>query len=334
MAQTHGHGPRAHPRDADQEQEHGHDHDHDHGHGHGHGFGGTHTTDAPLRALIVALLITGTVFLAELVAGLVSGSLALLSDAMHMLSDSTGLILALVAMLLGRREVTSRSTYGHRRVEVVAAMINAVVVTGVVAWILIEALGRFTGPRDIDAPLMIAVAILGLAANALSAAVLVRHRDASLNMRGAFLHVLADMLASVAVIVAGVVIVLTGWTAADTIASLAIVALVAPRSIRLLLESLSVLLNRVPEGIDPAEVARRMREIPGVTDVHDLHIWSTEGVTSLATCHLVVDPDREEGCHVLDAAQARLRELGIEHSTIQLELPEHRSHEDICVPPA
>lgn len=301
--------------------------------GHSHGLGGTHTTNAPVRALISALVITGTVFFAELVAGLVSGSLALLSDAMHMLSDSTGLILALVAMLLGRREATKRSTYGHRRIEVIAAMINATVVTGVVIWILIQALGRFGSAHDIDAELMVGVAVIGLVANVLSAAVLVRHKDASLNMRGAFLHVLADMLGSVAVIIAGVVIMLTGWTAADTIASIAIVALVAPRSIRLLIDSVSVLLNRVPEGIDPDEVEGALRMVPGVSDVHDLHIWSTEGVNSLATCHLVLDPDRDPDCHVLDVAQNRLRELGINHSTIQLEMPEHRWHESICDQP-
>ncbi len=314
-------------------QTHGHDHSHSHSHDHAHGLGGTHTTDAPLRALVVALLITGTVFLAELVAGLVSGSLALLSDAMHMLSDSTGLILALVAMILGKREVTRRSTYGHRRIEVVAAMVNAAVVTGVVVWILVQAVGRFGGGHEVDAPLMITVAVIGLVANALSALVLVRHRDASLNMRGAYLHVLTDLLGSVAVIVAGVVILLTGWTAADTIASVAIVALVAPRSLRLLVESVSVLLNRVPEDIDPEEVEQRLRTVPGVSDVHDLHIWSTEGVNTLATCHLVVDSEREPDCDVLDVAQARLRELGIEHSTIQLEQPEHRWHEEICDAP-
>lgn len=307
------------------------------GHDHSHGLGGTHTTDAPLRALTVALVITGTVFLAELFAGLASGSLALLSDAMHMLSDSTGLILALAAMLLGRRELTKRSTYGHRRIEVIAAMVNAIVVTGVVVWILIQALGRFGGDHDIDATLMVTVAVIGLLANALSAAVLARHRDASLNMRGAFLHVITDMLGSAAVIVAGVVILVTGWTAADAVASIAIVALVAPRSVRLLIDSLSVLLNRVPEGIDPDEVEERLRSVPGVIDVHDLHIWTTEGVNVLATCHLVLDPGRdtegEPDWRVLDTAQARLQELGIGHSTIQLELPGHRWHEAICDPP-
>lgn len=301
---------------------------HSHGHHHSHG------ESAPLRALLTALVITAVVFLAELIAGLVSGSLALLSDAMHMLSDSTGLVLALLAMLIGRREASSRSTYGHRRIEVVAAMVNAVIVTAVVVWILIEALGRLGGQHAIDAPLMIGVAVIGLIANALSALVLSRHRDASLNMRGAFLHVLTDMLGSVAVIIAGVIILLTGWTMADTLASVLIVALVAPRSIRLLLDSMSVLLNRVPEGIDTQEVEAQLRSVPGVIDVHDLHIWSTEGVNSLATCHLVLDPRREPDCHVLDVAQERLRDLGIDHSTIQLEEPEHRWHEEFCEPPS
>lgn len=299
-------------------------------HDHEHGLGGTHTTDAPLKALLGALIITAVVFFAELIAGVVSGSLALLSDAMHMLSDATGLILALLATLIGRRKATDRSTFGHRRVEVVAALFNAVVVTLVVVWILIQALGRLGPGAEIDTTLMISVAVIGLLANAASALILMGQRHASLNMRGAFLHVITDMLGSVAVIVAGVVIALTGWTAADTLASVAIVALVLPRSLRLLVDSLSVLLNRVPDGIDLQEVERELLDIPHVEGIHDLHVWSTEGVNNLATCHLVIDEDHDSRCGVLDEAQARLRAFGIEHSTIQLEHQDHASHEFVC----
>ncbi|WP_041631781.1 cation diffusion facilitator family transporter [Corynebacterium maris] len=299
-------------------------------HDHEHGLGGTHTTDAPLKALLGALIITAVVFLAELIAGVVSGSLALLSDAMHMLSDATGLIIALLAMLIGRRKATDRSTFGHRRVEVVAALFNAVVVTLVVVWILIQAIGRLGSGTEIDTTLMISVAVIGLLANAASALILMGQRHASLNMRGAFLHVITDMLGSVAVIVAGVVIALTGWTAADTLASLAIVALVLPRSLKLLTDSLSVLLNRVPDGIDLQEVERELLEIPHVEDIHDLHVWSTEGVNNLATCHLVIDEGHDSRCGVLDEAQERLRTFGIEHSTIQLEHRDHASHEVVC----
>lgn len=294
-------------------------------HSHDHG-------SAPLRALGVAAAITGTVFAAELVGGLVSGSLALLSDAMHMLSDAAGLLIALVAAWVGRRGASRSATFGHRRVEVLAALVNAVAVTGVVVWIVVQALGRVGGQHDIDTATMLGIAVLGLVANAVSAWVLSRHGGHDLNVRGALLHVLADMAASVAVIVAGLVIRFTGWTPADTIASLAIVAFVLPRSMSLLWRAVEVLLERVPRGVDTAEVAAALARIEGVREVHDLHVWSTDGVTPLATVHLVVEEScvEPDGCGILDEAQAALRELDIEHSTIQLEHPGHLQHEDVC----
>ena len=294
-------------------------HDHDHGH-------------APLRALGVAAAITGTIFTAELVGGLVSGSLALLSDAMHMLSDAAGLLIALLAALVGKRAASASATFGYRRVEVLAALFNAVAVTGVVVWILVQAIGRLGGHHDIDTTMMLGVAAVGLVANVASAWVLSRHGGDDLNVRGALLHVLADLLGSVAVIIAGLVIRWTGWAPADTIASLAIVAFVLPRSLGLLWQTLGVLMERAPRGVDTREVKRVLAGLPGVTDVHDLHVWSTDGVTPLATAHLVVDeacvPAGE--CGVLGAAQAALRELHIDHSTIQLEHPGHVEHEAVC----
>jgi cobalt-zinc-cadmium efflux system protein len=294
-------------------------HDHDH-------------RDAPLRALGIAALITGTVFLAELIGGLVSGSLALLSDAMHMLSDAAGLVVALLAALVGRKAASASATFGYRRVEVLAALLNALVVTGVVVWILVQALGRLGGHHDIDTTLMLAVAVVGLVANAASAWVLSRHREDNLNIRGAFLHVIADMLGSVAVIIAALVIRFTGWAHADTVASVAIVAFVLPRALSLLWQTLGVLMEKAPRGVDTREVERALTRLPGVIAVHDLHVWSTDGQTPLATAHLVVDeacvPAGE--CGVLGSAQEALRELHIEHSTIQLEHPGHIEHEAVC----
>jgi len=302
-------------------------HHHHHGHGHSHVSGAGAT-----GALGIAFAITATVFLAELIAGLVSGSLALLSDAMHMLSDAAGLIIALVASVVGQRAASSRATYGYRRAEVIAALVNAVTVTAVVIWIVIQAVGRIAGhgDHDIDTTLMLIVAAIGLVANAVSAWVLSRKQGDSLNVRGAFLHVMADLLGSVAVIVAGLVIRYTGWQAADTVASLVIVALVLPRSLSLLWHSAEVLLERVPRGVDTQEVQDALEGLPGVVGVHDLHIWSTDGITPLATCHLVVADDHQPSCGVLDRAQGRLRDFGVEHSTIQLEYPGHRSHEQVC----
>lgn len=305
-----------------------------HAHDHEHGFGGTHRTSAPLRALGIAFGMTAIVFFAELTAGILSGSLALLSDAMHMLSDAAGLLMALLAALVGKRAASRSATFGHRRVEVLSAFMNAVVVTGVVGWIIVRAVGRLGGSHQIDTTVMLLVAVIGLFANALAAWVLSRHRTGNLNVRGAFLHVVADMLGSMAVIVAGLVIRFTGWTPADTIASLAIVAFVLPRALTLLWQTVEVLLERVPRGVDVSEVEDALRELPRVLAVHDLHVWSTDGVTPLATCHLVVEescPGPAE-CGILEDARAALHRLGIDHSTIQLESPGHMTQEQVCGP--
>ncbi|WPF67061.1 MULTISPECIES: cation diffusion facilitator family transporter [unclassified Corynebacterium] len=295
----------------------------DHGHDHSHSHAPT-----SLKSLLGVIALTGTIFFAELIAGFISGSLALLSDAMHMLSDSTGLILALLAMLVGRRPPSNRATFGHRRVEVLAAAINAVAVTLISVWIVVEALRRFGQGTEIDTSTMLVVAVIGLIANGISAMILTRRQHDSLNMKGAYLHVLSDLLGSVAVIVAGLIIKFTGFVAADTIASLIIAALVIPRSVALARTSVRVLLNQVPEGVDTQEVERRLRAVPGVCEVHDLHLWSTDGNEALVTCHLVVR--RGSYSQVLDAAQATLREMGIEHSTIQVEEPGHKGHEQVC----
>lgn len=302
---------------------HGHGHTHDHPHGHSH-------APKSLRALLGVITLTTVIFLAELTAGFVSGSLALLSDAMHMLSDSTGLILALVAMLIGQRAPSKRATYGHRRVEVLAALVNALAVSAISVYIVYEAVRRLGSAEDIDVPVMLAVATIGLVANGVSATILVRRQHDSLNMRGAYLHVLSDLLGSVAVIVAGVVIWVTGFTPADTIASFVIAALVLPRSLRLFAASVNVLLERAPADVDVEEIAGALEAVEGVVAVHDLHLWSTDGTDVLATCHLVVDAEDMYGCGVLDDAQDMLAGLGVTHSTIQLEQPGHERHEHVC----
>lgn len=317
----HSHGPG---------QEHAHAHSaghHDHGHSHDH----DHSFNGSLKALAVTLTMTATIFVAQVIGGLWSGSLALLSDAMHMLSDSTGLLIALVAILIGRKAATAQATFGYRRVEVIAALVNAVVVTGISVWIVVRALGRLGGDHEIETGVMLVVAVVGLLANAVSALILMRRQHDSLNMKGAYLHVLSDLLGSVAVIIAGVIIAFTGWTAADTIASLLIASLVLPRALKLLWTSLSVLLNRAPEGMDTEEIEAALDDLPGVYSVHDLHVWTTDGTEALATCHLVLkEPTHIGDCRVLDAAQEKLREFGIEHSTIQLEQKCHKNHEIVC----
>lgn len=283
------------------------------------------------RALFLALGVTAVIFIAQVIGGLVSGSLALVSDAMHMLSDSTGLLLALIAVFVGRRRADHKATFGYRRVEVIAATVNGVVVTGIAVWIAVRALTRLGGDAPhIDTGIMLVVATVGLVANAVSALILTRHQHDSLNLRGAYLHVLSDLLGSVAVIVAGLIIRFTGWVAADTIASLIIAGLVLPRALALVRDSLRVLLNNSPAGIDAREVEDALNGLEHVNSVHDLHLWSIDGSTPLATCHLVSACPASHNGMLLDAAQARLRDFGIEHSTIQIEESTHQAHEDFC----
>lgn len=305
---------------------HGHAHSHDSGHAHSHGHSHSAPTDAPLRALLIVLGVTGTVFFAELIGGLITGSVALLADAMHMLSDAAGLIIAVVAIFIGRRAATAQATFGYRRVEVLAALVNAVTVLGISVWIVVEAFQRLSEPVEIMAGPMMIVAVIGLLANIISAWILNRQREHSVNVQGAFLHVLADMLGSVAVLVAGGVIILTGWQYADVIASLVIAALVLPRAWQLMMQALRILLEQVPPGYQPAEVDALLRQVDGVLDVHDLHLWSLDGTSALASVHLVV-PEGRDPAAVLCAAQAALQERGIAHATIQVERASHADHE-------
>lgn len=304
---------------------HGHDH-HDH---HSHDHSAHSHVPSSMRALVAVIALTGTVFFAEFVAGIVSGSLALLADAAHMFSDSAGLVVALVALLVGRRSASKSATYGYRRAEVLAAALNAGTVGVIAVWIGVEALLRLGRAEPVETGLMLVVAVIGLVVNGISALVLVRRSHDNLNLRGAYLHVLTDMLGSVAVIVAGVVIRVTGFTAADTIASLFIAFIIVPRAWKLFRAALHVLLEGVPPTVDPQELSARLEALEGVVDVHDLHVWSVTGQDVLVTCHVVTEVPAEQQCALLDAASAVLGDLGVGHSTIQLESTAHFDHEVI-----
>ena len=298
---------------------------HNHGHVHAH----SSPQDAPLMAIAGALTITATVFFAELAGGIISGSVALLADAMHMLSDAAGLIVALAAVLVGKRAANSRATYGYRRVEVLAALVNAATVLAVSVWIAVEAIGRLRTPEPIETGPMMIVAAIGLVANALSAWMLRSQQGDSINVRGAYLHVLVDMLGSVAVLVAGAIVATTGFTAADPIASLLIAAMVFPRAWALMAQSAGVMLERVPDGFDARVVETQLRGVDGVADLHDLHLWSLDGVSVIATVHIVAGEGRDRN-QLLDRVQAELKELGAGHATVQIEPPEHIDHETVC----
>ncbi len=278
--------------------------------------------------LRIVFAITFTVMLAEVAAGLVSGSLALLADAGHMLTDVAGIGLALLAIYFAARPATQGRTFGWYRLEILAAVINAVLLFGVAVLVLVEAWRRFAEPPEIRSGLMLAVAILGLAANAVSARLLAQGQRVSLNMRGAYLEVLGDLLGSVAVIVAAAIIGITGFLLADPIASLAIGVLILPRTWRLLKEAVDVLLEATPRNVDLDEVRRHVVETEGVSDVHDLHAWTITSGMNVVSAHVVVE-DGADAADVLDRLGTCLAgDFDIEHSTFQLEPSDRRPLEE------
>ncbi|MCZ2810038.1 MULTISPECIES: cation diffusion facilitator family transporter [unclassified Modestobacter] len=300
---------------------------HDHGAGHGSG-----TTAAGHRGrLAVVLVLTGSVFVLELVGALISGSLALLADAAHMATDALGIGMALGAVTLAQRPARGRRTFGWQRMEVLAAVGNGLLLLVVGGYVVVEAVRRIGDPPDIDSGWMLGVALVGLAVNVGSLALLHSGQRESLNTRGAYLEVVGDALGSVAVIVAAVVIATTGWTGADVVASLAVGALVLPRAWSLLREALDVLLEAAPKGVDLAQVRDHVLGVPGVLDVHDLHAWTITSGLPVLSAHVVVSDEAladGHGGRVLDALCSCLGDhFDLEHCTFQLESPGHRNHE-------
>jgi cation diffusion facilitator family transporter len=299
--------------------------------GHGHSHAPTTAGGAHRRRLVVVLGLTLAVLVAEVVGAVLSGSLALLADAGHMATDAAGLALALAAVSLAQRPARGRRTFGWQRVEILAAVANGMLLLAVAAYVLIEAIRRIGQPPEIGAGLMLVVASVGLVVNLGSLLVLHGGKDASLNMRGAYLEVLADALGSVAVIVAAVVIATTGWTPADIVASAVIGCLVVPRAWHLLREALDVLLEAAPRGVDLQDVRAHILGVDGVLDVHDLHAWTITSGLPVLSAHVVVTDEALAAGHggrVLDALCSCLGEhFDLEHCTFQLEAAAHAGHE-------
>ncbi len=299
------------------------------GHGHAH-TAGTAAGDHR-RRLLVVLCLTLAVLAAEIVGGLLSGSLALLADAGHMATDALGIALALGAVSLAQRPARGRRTFGWQRVEILAAVANGLLLLVVAGYVLVEAVRRIGEPPEIGSELMLVVAAVGLVVNVGSLAVLHRGRDASLNLRGAYLEVLADALGSVAVIVAAVVILTTGWTPADIVASVVIGCLVVPRAWHLLREALDVLLEAAPRGVDLASVRSHILGVDGVLGVHDLHAWTITSGQPVLSAHVVVTDEALAAGHggrILDALCECLGEhFDMAHCTFQLEAAAHAGHE-------
>lgn len=274
------------------------------------------------RALKVTFALTFGYFLVEVVGGILTNSLALLADAGHMLTDVFGLALALFASWIAQKPATVVKTYGYYRVEILAALANAVVLFGISFYILYEAYRRFQEPPEVNSLPMLAVAAVGLGVNLYGIYNLRKGSQESLNVRGAFLEVISDMLGSIGVIVAAVIIYFTGWYYADPIFSVLIGLFILPRTWSLLMEAINILLEGTPAHINLKAVEDAMRGVPGVASVHDLHVWTiTSGMESLSAHAVLADgipPERAQS--VLETLNARLREqFKIEHTTIQIE---------------
>ncbi|WP_298856813.1 cation diffusion facilitator family transporter [uncultured Aquimonas sp.] len=282
------------------------------------------------RALWMALGLTSTFLIAEVIAGVVFQSLALLADAAHMFTDAAALAIAVAAVRIARRPADAKRTYGYHRFEILAAAFNAVLLFGVALYILYEAYSRFNAPAEVQPLGMLVVATLGLAVNLLSMRFLQSGKDASLNVKGAYLEVWANMLGSIGVIVAALVIRFTGWAWVDTLVAVGIGLWVLPRTWVLLKESLNILLEGTPEGIDVDEVAQAMRSVDGVQDVHDLHVWALTSDKNSLTAH-VVPTEGTEATALIGRLQWVLADrFRVHHTTLQLERPACEHAADGC----
>ena len=298
----------------------GHGHQHSGGHDH-HGLGHSHIGDAPVASLRLALILTGVLLVVEVIGGVLSNSIALLADAGHMLTDVAALGLALFVAWFSRHPGTPEKTYGYLRWEILAALINGSTLLLISGGILWEAAMRLRAPQPVAGGLMLGVASVGLLMNIVAARVLVGSSSSNLNARGAYLHVLGDLLATVGTIVAAVLIRFTGWLTADPIASILTTALIMTGAWRLVRESVDILLESTPAHIPLPAVRGQLEAIPGIESVHDLHVWSvTPAVVAMSAHCIVREPDRQQ--HVLEHIHDAMRLFGIEHVTIQLERDE------------
>lgn len=301
------------------------------GHGHGHGHAASRAGDR--KRLRWVLLVTGTVLVVEVVGAWLTGSLALLADAGHMATDAGAVVLALGASYVAARPGGVRSTFGYHRIEVVAALVNAVVLLGVCGYLAWTGIARLSDPPDVDGAGLVGFAVVGLLANVASLSVLRGGDSSSLNLRGAMNEVFADMLGSVLAIAAGVAIWVADWQYADPIASLLIAVMILPRAVLLIRDSGRVLLEIAPADLDLDDVVHHLTHAPGVVNVHDLHAWTiTSGMISLSAHVTVTDEILDElgvGA-VLDVlTDCVATHFDVRHTTFQVEPVSHQEHEDL-----
>lgn len=303
-------------------------HHHANGHGHTHGLTATGRHRGVLAG---ALAISLAIFVVQVVGAMVTNSIALLADAGHVLADAGGVALALGASVLASRPADDRRTFGWARAEILAAAVNGLVLAGIGVYVLVESVRRLLQPTDLEPGGMALFAAVGLVGNLVALALLFRARDASLNLRGAFLEVATDTATSAGVLAAAVVVAVTGFMRADSLVSVAIALVIVPRAIRLVREAGHILLEATPAEMDVDKVRRHIREVDHVQDVHDLHVHTVTSGLPVLSAHVVVEPECFHDGHapqLLDALQACLADhFDVEHSTFQLEPVGHSDHE-------
>ncbi len=306
-------------------EHHHHEHDH-HGHHHHHH---AHAIERLSTIYIVAVALNLLFVVVEAVAGFVGHSLGLLSDAGHNLSDVFSLLLAMVALKLASSHATKRFTYGYRKASVLISLLNAIILLIAVGAIMVESVRKFMHPADVNGTLIIWTAAVGIVINGLTAWALSRQQQHDINTRGAFLHMLADTLVSVGVVVSGIVIHYTGWTVIDPIIGLVIAVVILVSTWDLLSESLRMSTDAVPEGFDVEEITKKIESQEGVLNVHHMHIWAISTTETALTCHVVI-PDASMLEVVTDRIKEMLDGIGIHHSTIELETTSSHCHDHDC----
>ncbi len=283
-------------------------------------------------AMVMVLVLTTTYMVIEVVAGIYTGSLALIADAGHMLGDVAALVLALIAVWFAGRTPSEQKTYGYYRTEILAALLNGVVLVGLSLYILYEAFERFTHPPDILSGPMLGVAVGGLVVNLIAIKLLSGSSENSLNAKAAYLEVLGDLLGSVAVIIASLVIMFTGWKVADPIVSSLIGLMILPRTWTMIRECIHILMEGTPEHVDMKKLTERLMSVKGVINVHDLHVWTITSGRDAMSAHIRIDENAIPNVVLNEISMIAQSEFNLRHSTLQIEQQECNSEEWACNP--
>lgn len=300
--------------------EHNHEHHHD------------HTQGANKKALTISLILIASFMIVEVIGGMLTNSLALLSDAGHMFSDAVSLAVALAAFKMGEKAADSSRTFGYRRFEILAAVFNGVTLIIIAVFIIIEAAGRFVNPPEVATTGMLIIAVLGLIVNVIVAKILMSgDTHDNLNMKGALLHVLGDLLGSVAAIIAALSIMIFGWGFMDPLASVIVAVLITISGFRITRQSLNILMEGVPENIDVDTVLSKINGLDGIEDAHHLHVWSISSGMNALSVHVVVNGtlNVHETQRIIQSIEAEMKEEHIDHVTVQVECKHHNHDDDI-----